>query len=112
MDNDVHKKYTSVSNIKIIENLIKLSKTGKDIVVTVPIIKGINNSISSLNSMILLLKSLDQIPKVQILPYHSLYISKSEKLGGKPELFSTSTDSELSDIRLTFISRGIEIYDN
>lgn len=43
MDYDTRKLYTGVSNTQILENLRKLSEIKKDIVVTIPLIKGVND---------------------------------------------------------------------
>jgi len=112
MDCDTHKLYTGVGNKVILENLKKLSKVEKDIVVVIPLIKEINNSVENIEPTVLFLKSLSKIPKVQILPYHSLYTSKMKKLGRSYRLFSTPEDKDIEKVKRTLISEGIEIYDN
>lgn len=94
MDCDIHKFYTGVSNKLILENLKRLSKTEKDIVVTIPLIKGINDSDEDIKSTVSFLKTLSKVPKVEVLSYHSLYTSKSKKLGKSCRLFSTTEDIE------------------
>lgn len=110
MNCNTHKLYTGVSNKLILKNLKKLSEIEKDIVIIIPLIKEINNSDENIKSTVLFLKSLSKIPKVQILPYHSLYTSKSKKLGKSYRLFSTQV--VLEKVKGILTSEGIEIYDN
>jgi len=110
MNCNTHKLYTGVSNKLILKNLKKLSEIEKDIVIIIPLIKEINNSDENIKSTVLFLKSLSKIPKVQILPYHSLYTSKSKKLGKSYRLFSTQVD--LEKVKGILTSEGIEIYYN
>jgi len=112
MDPNAHKHYTGVDNNLILENLKNLSETNKEIVVTIPLIQGINDSSESVKSIIVFLKSLSKIPMVQILAYHSLYISKSKKLGKEYEIFSPPEDENIERIKGNFKKQGIEIYEN
>ena len=44
MDDELHKKYTGVSNEKILDNLARLSKDGARIYVRIPVIKEVNGN--------------------------------------------------------------------
>jgi len=110
MDSKLHKLYTGVDNKLILENLKKLAETEKRITIAIPLIKDVNDSIDNIKSTILFLKTLKRIPNVHILPYHSIYISKSEKLGKIYTKFAAPKNIE--KIKSLFKEDGIDIYDN
>jgi len=84
MDPLKHKKYTGVSNEKILENLRILSETGAKINIRYPMIKGLNDSIGELHEMGEFVASLPGEKKlISILPYHKLAEVKHRKLGNK-----------------------------
>ena len=66
----------------------------------------------NIKSTVLFLKSLSKIPKVHILPYHSLYASKLKKLGRSYKLFSAPKDNDIKKVKEILTSEGIEIYNN
>lgn len=77
---DLHKKYTGVSNKKIIENFEKLDKLGVPIIARTPVICEINQQIDKISHF---LKNLKNVIKYELLPYHPLGISKAKALGIK-----------------------------
>ena len=81
MDDELHQKYTGVSNLKILENLRFLSGKGKTIRIRIPVIKGINDSPENLGGTIEFLKGLKNIEQVDLLPYHHIGRSKYERFG-------------------------------
>ncbi len=83
MDDQLHQKYTGVSNKLILENLKFLSEKGKKIRIRIPVINGINDSKENLKNSIKLLKNLNQIEQVDLLPYHHIGKSKYERFGMK-----------------------------
>lgn len=75
-----HKKYTGVSNELIIENLLKLIKHDKRIIVRIPIIPTINDNHENLEATGRFLSNLN-IEQVNILPYHDIGKDKYLRLG-------------------------------
>ena len=112
MDCTTHKLYTGVSNNLILENLKKLSDIEKEIIVVIPLIKEINSLVDNIELTALFLKSLSRVPKVQILPYHSLYTSKLNKLEKNYRLFSAPKDKDIEKVKEILKSQRIEIYNN
>ena len=82
MDDETHKKYTGVSNQRILENLAALGQMGAKIYIRMPLIAGLNDSEADLNKAIDFLKK-ESVPvaQVNLLPYHELGQDKLEKLG-------------------------------
>lgn len=80
INDDLHKKYTGVSNKLILENLIKLDKIHKHIYIRIPVIPTINANEQSMSEIAQFIKPLKNIEKVELLPYHYLGASKYESL--------------------------------
>lgn len=82
MDPVKHKKYTGVSNEKILSNLRLLSESGAVINIRIPFIKGINTDEDNLRKTALFIDSLPGPKKlVSLLSYHNIAINKYNKLG-------------------------------
>lgn len=81
VDSVQHKHYTGVANELILENLRKLTRTGKEIVVRRPIIPGYTDSESSMHSLGQFLERLDGVKEVHLLPYHNYGQGKYVCLG-------------------------------
>lgn len=110
MDSDLHEFYTGTSNKKILETLKKICIVGKNITITIPLIEGVNNSERNINETISFLENLSNKPRVKLLPYHHLYISKLLKLGKNGKQFKTP--SNIKEIMKKFEVRGFELYKN
>ncbi|MBO5222969.1 MAG: glycyl-radical enzyme activating protein [Clostridia bacterium] len=91
-DAELHKKYTGVSNERIIRNLRLLNGIGKQIILRCPIIPGINDTDGHFSGIANLANELDCVSEINIEPYHPLGKSKAEKLG---------VEYELSDLKFT-----------
>ena len=81
MDSEKHRKYTSVSNEKILGNLKKLSKEKASIIVRIPLIPGVNDDIKNLELCGSYLASLPRLEGVELMPYHSIGVAKYQGLG-------------------------------
>ncbi len=87
MDSRMHKEHTGIDNALILENLQKLFQTGKDIIIRVPIIPGVNDREEEIRSIARFAKNLG-IKKVELLPYHGMGTYKYEALGVEPVCFT------------------------
>lgn len=70
-DDTLHKKYTGVSNKKILENLEYLKRGGKPYVIRVPLIPGVNDTDENLRQTAALLRGAKDLELVELLPYHT-----------------------------------------
>lgn len=95
MNNQIHKKYTGVENILILDNLAKLLKMKQRIWVRVPIIPDVNDTEEEMKSI----KSFFEVngfpEKVELLPYHRMGEHKYGLLGRKAELFQVPSKEKL-----------------
>lgn len=70
---DLHKKYTGVGNRTILENFKKLDKLNVPIVVRTPLIPGVEAGVCEISAFA---RSLKNVVKYELLPYHMLGASK------------------------------------
>jgi pyruvate formate lyase activating enzyme len=80
MDSDKHKKYTGVSNRKILSNLELLARQGASITIRIPLLPGINDNDENIHTTGKFISKLPGIKHVDILPYHEAARYKYLKL--------------------------------
>lgn len=80
MDDQVHRKLTSVSNAGILKNLKELARVHDNVIVRVPVIPGINDEKENIAETAAYAASLG-IKTVELLPYHNLGEVKYGQLG-------------------------------
>lgn len=83
IDNELHKKYTGVSNTLILENLKTLSNLKKEVIIRIPLIPGITDTSKNIEEIISTLKEFPNIKNVNLLPYHNIAKGKYDKLNIK-----------------------------
>jgi pyruvate formate lyase activating enzyme len=105
MDDGKHRKYTGASNGQILENLKKLAENGSSIVVSFPIIPGINDDEKNVTRIAQFIRPLPNIEQVNLLPYHRAGIEKYKNLG-KP--YKLDRIQPPSDQRIKSIKEKIE----
>ncbi len=81
IDDGKHRKFTGVSNRKILENLCFLSETGKEIIIRIPLIPEHNSFPEDIHQLIAFLKGLPRKHEIHLLPYHRLGVFKYDVLG-------------------------------
>lgn len=104
IDDEVHRAYTGVSNGLILDNLRMLAadaRTLDKLIMRMPLIKGVNDSDEIIRRTGELYKELG-IKRVNLLPYHSLGMSKKRNVGGTQEEFEQPTEERLTEIEIYF----------
>ncbi len=81
MDDTRHKRYTSVSNRRILDNLQQLAEAEAHIIVRIPLVPGCNDDEQNLEACALFLARLPTLEGVQVMPYHDIGRAKYEALG-------------------------------
>lgn len=69
-DPDIHKRWTGVDNSLILKNLETLCACGKEFVVRIPLIPGVNDSVKNMSDTADLLKGAVNLKRVELLRYH------------------------------------------
>lgn len=104
IDDEVHRAYTGVSNQLIIDNLRMLAadaRTMDKLIMRMPLIKGVNDSDDIIKRTGELYREIG-VKRVNLLPYHSLGISKKRNVGGTQEEFEQPTEERITEIIIYF----------
>lgn len=80
LDDEAHRRWTGVSNERILENLRRLGECQTQVVVRSPLIPGCNDRERDVRSLARLCAELPQVRALEVLPYHSLGEHKYQRL--------------------------------
>lgn len=109
MDSSVHQEYVGVPNKLILENLAKLSRTGVEIVVRIPLIHNVNDSEENIAKTAEFAQS-HGISRIDLLPFHRLGESKYLALHQPIEMPDATVPEEHVDhLKAMIESRGIKV---
>jgi pyruvate formate lyase activating enzyme len=111
MDEDRHRRFTGVSNRRILANLRALSERGHQIALRVPVIPGINDDAENLHALRAFATALPHLAGVDLLPYHHIGADKYARLGREYALVDLSppTPERMDDIAAVFASVGLPV---
>ena len=106
-----HCEGTSVPNEQILENLAWAIKTGKEILIRIPVIPGYNNALTDALGFSILLNLLG-LKRVQLLPFHQFGQKKYESLSMKYSMNECRNlhPEELEDYRTIFLENGLDCF--
>jgi len=105
-----HKQWTGVDNALILHNLQALAKTGANIEIRIPLIKGINADRQNIAATAAFIAALPGGKKtLSLLPYHNIAAGKDQKLGQLRDQTGMAEPSaeEISDIVSQFAEFGL-----
>lgn len=108
---NVHKEYTGVDNLLIIDNLKRLDAAQKDIWIRIPVIPGFNNTVEEMSRIAELISSMPSIKQLTLMPYHTLGASKYKTLGLEYP-FDTDrlvSERELASLKRIFSDKNITV---
>ena len=100
-----HKKWTGVSNKRILENFKKAYETfpNTEFVARTPLIPGVNDDEEHIRAVLEFIRPYKNVIEYELLPYHRFGLSKYEFLGKIYELDDFTTPSDESVQRLQAI---------
>jgi pyruvate formate lyase activating enzyme len=106
-----HKKYTSASNRRILNNLRKLSAAGAHIIIRIPLIPGINDDDENLETSASFISGLPSLDGVEIMPYHDIAAAKFPALGMSYQLAGTQSPSidKVSSVEELFVEHHLPV---
>jgi pyruvate formate lyase activating enzyme len=111
MDENRHRAFTGQSNRIILENLQKLSENGTDIVIRMPVLKGLNDDPENIESMVDFLLPLNRSWRINLLPFHRGGEGKRGRLNKKEALveFKPPLEKTLREIEDKLSSKGFHV---
>ena len=111
MDEDRHRVFTGKSNRLILENLRRLREDGHDIIIRMPVLKGLNDDPDNIQDMVDFLLLLNGSWRINLLPFHRGGEGKLMRLNRENPLvdFETPSKKRLEQIREKLTSRGFRV---
>ncbi len=108
MDDEKHREYTGVSNRIILENLQRLARDGRKVIIRFPVIPNITDTDENISRLIEYLHSIPSIKEVDLLPYHSIAGGKYERLEMENKMRDAQppTDQAMSQLKARFAQSG------
>ena len=108
LDEEEHVKYTGVSLELILDNLRYLCKKNKEIIIRIPIIPSITDTLENINQIGDYVSNLKCISRVDILPFNKMGEAKYRRLE-KPYMLNNITPP--SEERMNEIKKLLEAFD-
>ncbi|MBN2898236.1 MAG: radical SAM protein [Clostridia bacterium] len=105
MDSEWHRLFTGQGNELILENVKKVAALGKELIIRVPVIEGVNASEWEMLEIIRYVKEHVPSPKMEFLPYHTFGNYKYEKLDLSIDDYDFKTPSQ--EYMLLFKNKAI-----
>jgi pyruvate formate lyase activating enzyme len=111
IDEAAHKKYTGVSNIQILKNLVDLAGTDKPIRIRIPLVGGVNDDEANIKATIGFLRPLTAVRRVDLLKYHKGGQEKYRNLGQELcfRIFAPPSEERMEEIRRAFADAGFSV---
>jgi pyruvate formate lyase activating enzyme len=81
MNSEIHEKYTGVSNKLIQDNIKYLISSGKEFIVRVPLIPGVNDTEENMLEILSLIKDAKSLVRIELMPYHRTAGAKYKMIG-------------------------------
>lgn len=111
IDDELHRKFTGVSNKLILSNLKFLTGKGDKVIIRIPLIPGITDTEKNLSELASHLMQLKNINKIDLLPYNEIAESKYKRFDKPSRLGNLKTQDEekLEEIKTYFGHLSSEI---
>lgn len=108
MDDDVHRRYTGVSNRLILENAARLMRGGVPMHIRMPVIAGVNDSLENARRTRDFIGDARCVQEVRLLPYHAMGLAKAASVGVSMETFERPDEARMAALRAVFSDIGGE----
>jgi pyruvate formate lyase activating enzyme len=109
MDPIRHKDATGVENGPILRNLCAATGSGRELIVRIPVVPGINDDRDNVVSMLEFLASAG-VKKVDLLPYHATGMEKYWRLHAtRPKELAPPSDAQMNTLLDQFACRGFAV---
>ena len=106
-----HRETTGVNPSLIFENLFKISDLKKPIWIRIPIILGVNDSDETIDALGEIIRKLNEVKRIDLLPYHPLGRDKYEKLGLPYCLgdINSPTGELMNELKVILRAKGLPV---
>lgn len=100
-DNDIHKKFTGVSNEIILGNLKNLFQNNCNVQIRIPIIPNVNDNTNEMKKIKEFIYPFENT-KIELLPYHKMGEHKYKALNMKLTEFETPAANKMKELNSVF----------
>ena len=110
IDREHHRELTGLDNDRILRNLVMLAEndaTRVKLHMRMPLIHGLNDSPELMERTAAFYRE-HRIPRVTLLPYHSLGVTKARHVGGVQEKFEAPPEELVEEYRAMFEAIGMQ----
>ena len=109
MDDEEHRRYTGVSNARILENVRRLAELPADVVIRIPVVGGVNDDEENVRRSAAYVHAHLPGARMELLPYHALGRVKYEAIGlaYPQDGFTTPTEEELRALEEIVQAEGV-----
>ena len=109
MDPVRHKQATGVDNGLILENLLSAADSGRELIVRIPIVPGVNDDGTNVAATLEFMASAG-VKNVDLLPYHATGVGKYRRLDASlPEEIIPPAEAQMRALHNQFASRGFAV---
>ena len=109
-DDENHRRWIGVGNKLIKENIQRISEAGIPLIVRTPVVPGVNAKIEEIISIASFLGQLPSLEYYELLPYHSLGLSKGIVQGWEYTKFSTPDNQLLQELGKEAAKHCLTVY--
>jgi len=111
MDPEKHKRYTGVSNRKILANLEHIAGMDLDIIIRMPLLPGINDDDENIDKTGRFIAALPGVRKIDILPYHDFQKTKYSKFAipYRAEAIASPTNQQVAAVGKRLEDFGLNV---
>ncbi len=89
IDEDDMLRSTGVSGKLILDNIRLLTDNGADVRLRMPVVPGVTDTEKNLAGTVSFIRSLENRPALELLPWHSNWMEKRRRFGLEPSLYSS-----------------------
>ncbi len=114
VDPEKHENATGVSNRNILKNAVQLSKTSKPLIVRVPVIPGVNDTIGEIEAIAEFVQRFPNLQYLELLPFHRLGEGKYNALGHKypASNLTALTKERINELTAAAKKLGVKVHQN
>lgn len=111
MDPEKHKRYTGVSNRKILANLARIAGMDLDITIRLPLLPGINDDDENIDATGRFVAALPGVRKIDVLPHHDFQKTKYSKFAipYRAEEIDPPTDQQVAAVVKRLEDFGLDV---
>ena len=110
IDRQRHRELTGLDNDRILRNLVLLAENDAmrgRLHMRMPLIRGLNDDRELMERTAEFYRA-HRIPRVTLLPYHSLGVTKAKHIGGEQEKFAPPPEELVEEYRMLFETAGMQ----